>query len=168
MPWFLAQLSCSLLIWYHRQQVSKVAFSVMKQFIKQWRWRGSLRSSLPGTLTLHPPVRYSVREGLSSSGAKLLTLPPAGRGRGRSFEGSSPPSQPQVTILGRHFHSWLAFWGGCFLLQLPGSIPPPLNCVTWTPRVPFLQLKDCQGSRTSKRGGQKGALKLVDTWSSLL
>ena len=37
---------------------------------------------------------------------RLLPPPLAGR-RGRSFEGSSPPSQPQVGgVLGRHWHAW--------------------------------------------------------------
>ena len=44
-------------------------------------------------------------------------------------------------------------------LWLLSSIPPPSTSVMGTHRVPFLQLRVCEGSGTSRRSGQDGGEK---------
>ena len=81
-------------------------------------------------------------------------------GRGRSFEDYIPPSSTG----GRHSRAALMFLvfqpsgeldGGGSSFWIPGSLPPPPpTCVTGTSRDPFLCLRVCQGSGTSRRGWQ--------------
>ena len=91
------------------------------------------------------------------SGSKTLS---SSDRRGRSFESFLPPSQLQVGgILGRHWNSWTSYGAEDWLLespllQLSHLFPSPPTCVEGTSQVPFLQLRVCEGSGTSRRSGQ--------------
>ena len=90
----------------------------------------------------HPSQETSRKSSVRGSSSRLLPAPrllpprPIGEG-GRSFEGSVPPSQPQVEgVLVRHWSVWQSYgaegWTGGAPSWLPGSVPPPPTCVTVT------------------------------------